>query len=236
VTNDNRSDTFPETPFHIKVLPSNDQAPVFKETVSSLVILQSGSLILPRDLFDVNDPDTSIENIIFSVEKQPDHSVIELRTRNQRYVLGKEDSFTIHEIRDGTFRLIHNGANVEKDSMRVSVSDNKHLAYKTINIRVQLVDKLAPVLDKKCTMLLGVREGEVKTIRRENLAFSDDKSSAEEILYKLIAPKATNSNNKYFGRMFNKEKLLAPSSIFTQADIDLQNLRWATLQFQIVFN
>lgn len=187
--------------------------------------MQSGSLILSRDLFDVNDPDTSIDNIIFTIEKPPDNAVIELRTRGQRYVISKDDSFTIQEIRDGTFRIIHNGANIEKDSLKISVSDNKHLAYKTINLKVQTIDKIAPSVDKKSTMLLSINEGEIKTIRRENLAFSDDKSSSEEILYKLVQPKNHN-NNKYFGKLYNKDSMLVPSMQFTQADIDLQNIKY----------
>jgi len=237
VTNDNRSDTFPETPFHIKVLPSNDQAPKFKETVSHLAIQQSGSLILQQDLFDVDDPDTAIENIIFTIEKSPDNTVVELRTRGQRYIINKDDSFTVQEIRDGTFRLVHNGANQENDSFKISASDNKHIAFKTVNIQVQIIDKIAPRIDTRSTMLLNVKEGQVKTINRDNLAFVDDKSSSEEIFYKLVKT-FTNSNNnnnnfgynnnnynKLTGKLYLKDKLLTNQMTFTQADIDLQNLR-----------
>ena len=234
VTNDNRSDTFPETPFHIKVSPSNDQAPNFKEAITNLKIMQTSSLTLPRDLFDVDDPDTSIDNIIFTIEKAPENSIIELRTRGQRYIINKDDSFTMQEVRDGTFRLIHNGANVESDILKISASDGKHASIKTIYLQIQLADKIAPRVDNKTSMLLNIKEGQTKTIRRENLAFVDDKSSMQDIIYTLVS-KETNNNNandfsaslggKLKGKLYLKDKLLKPAMIFTQGDIDLQHIK-----------
>ena len=234
VTNDNRSDTFPETPFHIKVSPSNDQAPNFKEAITNLKLMQTSSLTLPRDLFDVDDPDTSIENIIFTIEKAPENSIIELRTRGQRYIINKDDSFTMQEVRDGTFRLIHNGANVESDILKISASDGKHASIKTIYLQIQLADKIAPRVDNKTSMLLNIKEGQTKTIRRENLAFVDDKSSMQDIIYTLVS-KETNNNNvndfsaslggKLKGKLYLKDKLLKPTMIFTQGDIDLQHIK-----------
>ncbi len=64
VSNDNRSDTFPETPFHIKVSPANDQAPRFKTAVLEMGLARSGSLALPREFFAVEDPDTAIDNMV----------------------------------------------------------------------------------------------------------------------------------------------------------------------------
>ncbi|CAF0709358.1 unnamed protein product [Brachionus calyciflorus] len=224
VTNDNRSDTFPETPFHVKVLPANDQAPIFKDPVSVINMLQSGSVTLPRDIFDVEDPDTSLENLIFTIEKPPDNTVIELRSKGQRYVISKEDSFTIQEIRDGTFRLIHNGAFTQQDLFKISVSDNKHISVKTININVQLVDNIAPRIYERSTMLLSLKEGQTKNIRRDNLAYIDDHSSPEEIFYKI------KMKSKIQGRVLNRDKILIGNSVFTQADIDLQNIKYEAPQ------
>lgn len=224
VTNDNRSDTFPETPFHVKIVPANDQGPIFTESVSEVKLLQSASLILPRDLFDAQDPDTALDNLIFKIEKAPDNLVIELRNKGQRYVISKDDGFTIQEVRDGTFRLIHNGANIRNDSFKISVSDSKHMSIKTININIKLIDKMAPRISERSTMLLNVKESQTKSIRRENMAFLDDHSSPEQIFYKL------NSNSKLTGRLFNKNKLIEINSMFTQADIDLQNVRYESPQ------
>lgn len=202
---------------------------MFKDVVSNLEIAQGGSLILSRELFDVDDPDTSIDNLIFIVEKSPDNTVIEFRSRGQRYVIAKEDSFTIQEIRDGTFRLIHNGAsNTDVDSFKLSVSDNKHVAIKTVNINVKLIDKIAPQVSNKSTMLLTVKEGQAKTIRRDNLAFVDDRSSSEDIVYKLVAQpgKSSSASSALNGRLYLRDQILNTHVSFTQADIDLQNLRY----------
>ena len=224
VTNDNRSDTFPETPFHVKVMPANDQGPIFTESVSEIKLLQSASLILPRDLFDVQDPDTPLDDLVFKIEKAPENNVIELRNKGQRYVISKEDSFTIQEIRDGTFRLINNGANINNDSFKISVSDNKHMSIKTIKIKVKLIDSVAPRISDRSTMFLSVKEAQIKIIKRENIAFLDDHSSPEQIFYRL------NSKSKLTGRLYNKNKLIEVNSMFTQADIDLHNIRYESPQ------
>jgi hypothetical protein len=225
VTNDHRSDTFPETPFHIRVIPANDQAPAFKSSVSNIEIQQGGSLILPRELFDVEDPDTPIENLVFTIEKAPENLLIELRSKGQRYVINRADSFNIQEIRDGTFRLVDNsgGKSVEKDSFKLSASDNKHLTIKTVNINLKSSDKVAPQAWNRTSLLLNIKEGQVKNLRREMLAFVDDRSSAEEIIFKIIR---LNSSTSISGKFFKKNELLTESMTFTQADIDLQNIRY----------
>ena len=200
---------------------------------------------MSRELFDVNDPDTSIDNIVFTIEKAPENSIIELRTRGQRYIINKDDSFTMQEVRDGTFRLINNGASAENDVLKISASDGKHTSIKTIYLQIQLVDKIAPRIDNKTSMILNVNEGQMKTIKRENLAFVDDKSVMQDIVYTLIAKPSesssvesslmgnnnnNNNNNKLKGKLYLKDKQLRPSSTFTQADIDLQNLKYEAPQ------
>ncbi len=89
MANDNRSDTFPETPFHIRVLPSNDQAPTFKESTIVLRPLQSGTLTLPREVFEVEDPDTDIDDLIFTVDKTPSNFILEMRSKGHQYALNR---------------------------------------------------------------------------------------------------------------------------------------------------
>lgn len=217
VTNDNRGDTFPETPFHIRVLPANDQAPSFKESVAYLDLTQSASLTLTSDLFDVDDPDTYIDNIVFTIEKPADNAIIELRSKGHNYIINKDESFTMQEIRNGTFRLIHNGANILKDSLKISASDGKHIAIKTIYFNIKLADSQAPKVSNKSSLFLSVKEGQSKTLTSENLAYSDEKSTTEEIVYTL-------HSNKLLGSLYLRNSILKPQMKFTQADIDLQNI------------
>lgn len=114
MTNDNRSDTFPETPFHIKCLPSNDQAPTFAHVSAHLTLQHGSSLVLTRDIFDVIDPDTQLDNLVFTLERAPAWSVLEMRSprsySQQRHLLASGDAFTFQDVRDATFRLVHNTA------------------------------------------------------------------------------------------------------------------------------
>lgn len=212
MTNDNRSDTFPETPFHIKVSPANDQAPQFKQPLLDLNMAQSGSLVLSRDFFSVEDPDTAIDNMVFTISKTAENVMIELRARGQRYLISKDDSFTMQEIRDGTFRLIHNGvSNSRVETLKISVSDGKHVSIKTINLNIRQTDTVAPhVASKHTTMILNVVEGETQVVGRENLAFVDKKSSPDDIVYTLVGIK---------GKLFLRNTLLYPNMKFTQVNI-----------------
>jgi hypothetical protein len=115
--------------------------------------------------------------------------------------------------------LIHNGVNVDKDSFKISVSDGKHITIKTFYISIQLFDRTAPRTSSNSSMVFNVKEGQMKTLRRENLAFYDDKSSAEDIVFIL------KDTNKLIGKVYLRNKQLRTNMKFTQADIDLQNIK-----------
>ena len=112
----------------------------------------------------------------------------------------------------------HNGpVTSEHETIKISVSDGKHLSMKTINIKITPTDRIAPHLaDKSTTMILNVAEGETKVVTRDNLAFVDDKSTPGEIVYELV---------KLTGNLNLKNVPLKPTMKFTQADIDLLNLK-----------
>lgn len=140
MTNDNRSDTFPETPFHIKCLPSNDQAPAFVQVSAHLTLQHGSSLVLTRDLFDVIDPDTQLDNLVFTLERAPAWCVLEMRSSRtngnghggngggsssrggsgqQRHLLSSGDAFTIHDVRDATFRIVHSAGDDLNEQFQV---------------------------------------------------------------------------------------------------------------------
>jgi hypothetical protein len=227
VTNDNRSDTFPETPFHIRVVPANDEPPLFKSPVSHLKLMQGSSVTLSREIFDIEDADTSIDNLMFKIEKVPMAAVVELRMRGQRYFLSKHDSFTMQEVREGTFRLIHNNNNnnndnSNKDTMKLSCSDGKHETVKTVYINLILIDKIAPQLATESngsSLFLQLYEDELVTIRRDNLAFVDDKSPPEMVIFHI-------NEGPLNGKLYLNNKELKRPLTFTQNDVDLFNLKY----------
>jgi hypothetical protein len=94
-----------------------------------------------------------------------------------------------------------------------------HLAVKTIFVEIQVTDKVAPRVSNQASMLLTAQEGQAKQIRRENLAYVDDKSSTEEITFTI------SNNTKLIGKLFLANNQIHIGQSFTQADIDLQNLR-----------
>ena len=46
-------------------------------------------MTLAKELFDVEDPDTAIDNIIFTIEKPPDNLILELHSKGHQYMLNK---------------------------------------------------------------------------------------------------------------------------------------------------
>lgn len=98
------------------------------------------------------------------------------------------------------------------------MSDGKHTSIKTIKLHINEIDNIAPhIANKHTSMIMNVREGHTQVIRRENIAFVDDKSSPNQIIYQLI---------KLDGKLFLRNTLLTPGMKFTQADIDLKNLKY----------
>jgi len=67
-------------------------------------------------------------------------------------------------------------------------------------------------------MILNVVEGRSQVIRRENMAFVDDKSSPNQIIYQL--------NEVETGRLYLRDVPMVAGMKFTQADIDLKNLKY----------
>lgn len=128
----------------------------------------------------------------------------------------------MQEIRNGTFRLIHNGVNVDRDSFKISVSDGKHITIKTFYISIHLFDTTAPRASNS-SVVFNVVEAQAKTIRRENLEFYDDKSSSEDIVFILT------NVNKLIGKIYLRNKQLKTNMKFTQADVDLHNLKCVLL-------
>ena len=126
----------------------------------------------------------------------------------------------MQEIRNGTFRLLHTGTNIDKDSFKISVSDGKHVTIKTFYITIQLFDNMAPRTTNNSTMALNVKEGQMKILRRHHIAYYDDKSSTDEIIFSLT------NTNKLLGKLYLRNKQLKTNMKFTQADIDLQNLKY----------
>jgi len=183
---------------------------------------------LSRELFDFEDPDTAIDNIFFSIDNPTENLLIELRIKDKRYVITRTDSFTIQEIRDGQFRLVHKGSSLEKELLKISVSDGKHLSFKTVHLNIRLIDKTAPRLENRTTLFLNVKEGQTKLIKRENIAFVDDKSPANEIIYQIKSQskrKNSKNENTLAGKFYLKNEILTPQMKFTQADIDEKNLK-----------
>lgn len=69
--------------------------------------------MLTRDLFDVIDPDTQLDNLVFTLERAPAWCVLEIRSSSrasQRHLLSSGDAFTFQDVRDATFRLVHTAA------------------------------------------------------------------------------------------------------------------------------
>lgn len=122
----------------------------------------------------------------------------------------------------------------------MAVSDQKHVAVKTVSIEIKRVDRQAPRVANKTTMLLSLREGTQKTLRRENLAYVDDRSPAEQIWFKVTSlssqggmgmagnskSSASSTSSSISGRLYLRDKLLTTGLGFTQADVDLQNVRY----------
>jgi len=239
VVNDNRGDTFPETPFYLKVLPSNNQAPRFKEAQTELVMSIGQGLTLSPRVFEVEDFDSPLESLRFNIDKKSYDILIELIVDGQRKIINKNYNLTFDEIKDGSIRLLASSTNENESEivLKVTVTDNSHTSFKTVRVKIESALSKTSFLrvDATSTMLLNVKEGQIEIVRPEHIKITNEKSLPNEIYFKITEIRRGNVSSK-LSKIFNEKSLqsqfyfldkpLRERMIFTQADIDRLSIRY----------
>ena len=133
-------------------------------------------------------------------------------------------TFTYDEIITVTTLYIHDDTPTGEDSFEITVSDGTNTATLAPTIQVIFTDTTSPFLARDVSLSLYLQENSKAIIGHENLAFSDDDSSPNEITIELrTEPQNGRVQQKLVGDVWED---LHAGSRFTQSDIDSYHIRF----------
>ncbi len=195
-------------------------------------------LTLSPKVFEVEDFDSPLETLRFSIDKKSENILIELIVDGQRKIINKNYNITLDEIKDGSIRLLASSTMNDNESevvLKVSANDNSHTSFKTIRVKIETALSKASFLrlDATSSLLLNVKEGQIEIVRPEHVKIVNDKNMPSDIYFKITEIRRGNVSsklNKIFkslhSQLYFLDKPLKERMIFTQADIDRLSIRY----------
>ncbi|XP_023571612.1 FRAS1-related extracellular matrix protein 1 isoform X2 [Octodon degus] len=221
----------PQAPFHIKINPTNDEAPVF--VVQNITVCEGQQTELDSAVISAADLDIPKDVLLVSVAQQPRHGLLLSR------MFGKDTPHTqslaspgpkrelVHtfsvELLESGMRLVymHDDSENLADAFAVQLSDGKHTVLKTISVEVTPVNDEKPTLSKKAEIAMSM--GDTRILSSAVLSAIDKDSPREKIYYVFEKLPQNGQLQLKIGRNW------VPLSLgmkCTQEEVDLNLLRY----------
>nr|CAB3247083.1 extracellular matrix protein FRAS1 [Phallusia mammillata] len=213
--------TLPAVDFTIRLTSGTSEGPTFVNQYPSIQVTLGGSTSIGIEQLAVRDPDTPSRDLIFTLVKSPRHGTVIRNNEGSRMILEEGDAFTYHEIEQDSLQYIHDGSDSPStDQLQVSVTDVTHTLTKVIQVEVVEGDSTGPYPDPYSELSIALAEASDVTLSRENLAYLDQSSSDDQIVYRLESEPVN-------GLLENTETgPLVPGSTFTQEDVNHSRIRF----------
>ncbi|XP_035826399.1 extracellular matrix protein FRAS1 [Aplysia californica] len=206
-----------EHKFTIRVVPVNNNPPLFANPNPDVTISEGGIFPLTSGLLEVIDPDTALNKLQVTVVEAPTSGLVEKMQGGLRAVVRSGDTFSYSDVLQSTFQYVHTGSiDPPRDKLSLTVSDGVHETGNTVYFTIIKVDKSAPMMLPSASCQVNVTEGNIYIpilnvpctgspmwrrqtesssveITRSELAFSDedDEDNAVEI---VLAAKTTHGH------------------------------------------
>lgn len=126
--------------FTLYLQPEDNQPPEILNT--GFTIQEKGHHILSESELRVNDVDTDVAHISFTLTQAPKHGHI----RVSGQILHVGGIFHLEDIKQGRISYDHNGDESPTDSCSLEVSDRHHVVPITLRVNVRPVDDEVPML------------------------------------------------------------------------------------------
>ncbi|XP_060554877.1 FRAS1-related extracellular matrix protein 2-like isoform X2 [Ruditapes philippinarum] len=177
--------------FKIKIRPIDDEPAYFEGTADSstlniqLDVNEKQSVTIQQDQFKIRDPDSDVMNVMYLINKYPQHGSILKNGRRVSY-------FSQRDIWRGTVTYQHSGdeigLNETLDQVQLGVHDNNRIVLEDgtrlkdiyIYIKIFPVNDVAPVITTGEN--LNVLEGGKVTILPTNFDIQDSDTREDEII------------------------------------------------------
>ena len=199
--------------FSIDVTPVND-SPVL-DTNDGLDITEGDTASLSGTLL-VTDADNSADELVYTIDSEPSYGSL-WNVEDTDFELGNTDTFTQEDINLGYIEYRNDGSHESHDSFTFSVTDGMigggGISY---NIDIGLVDD-EPVQINNVNG--AVDEGATVTIDNSNIQYTDEESSASELIFEMTSGPSQ-------GSLKLNGTDLSVGDTFTQDDIDQDKLTY----------
>ncbi|XP_033117888.1 extracellular matrix protein FRAS1-like [Anneissia japonica] len=222
--------------FNIQILPKDNQVPVIIKNVNAQV--KEGHMTpITSDLLQATDSDTDDDRIIFTLNppiNNPRYGELIMvlprvvgdlppgwESLNEEQMYYTLQQFLQQEIREGHVYYRHLGEESTSDSFQFEVSDGADPPnilpdqLFTVMVSAENDEPPRPALGVPQPFRIMVLAGDVTIIDRSNLAFTDEDSPDNLLLYNITIPFATDQ-----GFIENVDQPEFSIRYFTQADIN----------------
>ncbi|XP_074649930.1 FRAS1-related extracellular matrix protein 2-like [Tubulanus polymorphus] len=167
---DPNGNALPDQMFKISLRPIDNKPPTVLHR--KFRVMENGFYVLKTDVLDVVDPDTDVNNLIFTITDLPDHGRIQLDGK----MLQVGDKFKRDDIQRGAMVYVNTGVEMELDNFCFDVTDGIHHVEGSVNIEIKSIDDEAPTLevpDGSLSVFLEVGEGQSVTLTTDKIRAID---------------------------------------------------------------
>uniref|UniRef100_A0A8C5XSK4 Fraser extracellular matrix complex subunit 1 n=1 Tax=Microcebus murinus TaxID=30608 RepID=A0A8C5XSK4_MICMU len=217
--------TSPETALTIHLLPADPALPRVQVTAPPLRVSPGGSAPVGLELVG-RDGETAPEELVFELQRPPQHGVVLRSTAGPLAPLAAGDRFTYEDVKTNGLRYQHDGSPAREDALEISVGDGATATSVDVRVEVLPRETRGPRLASGSSLSLTVGSKRSAAITRSHLAYEDDSSPDAEIWIRLSSPPE-------HGRLLRTSgpgvEELSELANFTMEDINNERIRYSAV-------
>ncbi|XP_038625448.1 FRAS1-related extracellular matrix protein 1-like [Tachyglossus aculeatus] len=181
-----------ETPFYIKINPTNDEVPGF--VARNITVVEGQMKELDPSIINAVDLDIPQDRLMFTVTQQPQHGILvdgvlgnDVTFYKRLINMHQNPKFPLHNFSMDLLKTgmklmyVHDDSENLEDSFTIQLSDGKHKILKSISVKVMPVNDEKPVMNKKGEITVNM--GETRFISSAILSALDKDTPRERIYY-----------------------------------------------------
>ncbi|NXG51566.1 FREM1 protein, partial [Psilopogon haemacephalus] len=165
--------------FNITILPVDNQAP--EVSTSHLKVEEGGLSSVTEGHILISDVDTKQEHLLFLLQRQPQHGVVELHG----IPMNESDRLSCADLRTLAVRYRHDGSETVTDDVLFTATDGIHFVDFTLKVEVLPVNDEPPVMQTGLLPVLHCLEGEEVVLSLEYICATDADSDDMKLMFVL---------------------------------------------------
>ncbi|XP_054253766.1 FRAS1-related extracellular matrix protein 1 isoform X2 [Indicator indicator] len=168
--------------FNITILPVDNQAP--EVSTSHLRVEEGGMSSITEEHITISDVDTKLEHLLFLLQRQPQHGVVELHG----IPMNEGDRLSCGDLHTLAVRYRHDGSETLTDDVLFTATDGIHFVEFILKVEVLPVNDEPPVMRTGLVPVLHCLEGEEVVLSLEYIYATDADSDDTKLMFMLAHP------------------------------------------------